>query len=258
MLRRFTADLHIHTVLSPCADYRMVPEVIVERAVEVGLNLIAITDHNCAENAAAVMAAARGSGVAVLPGMEVESREGVHLLTLFDGVEPLARWQDEVCRALPAARNVVRTFGAQLVVGPQGQLIREETRLLITAVALSYHEIANEVRSLGGTCIPAHIDRPAYGMVTVLGFVPAEPRVPALEISARCRASDFVERNPSLACWTLITSSDSHRPEDIGQAHTSFLMAEARVGELELACAEIDGRSIVGRHPPDTTAGILT
>jgi 3',5'-nucleoside bisphosphate phosphatase len=248
MLRPFTADLHIHTVLSPCADYRMVPEIIVARAAEVGLNLIAITDHNSAENAAAVVSMAQGSGVDVLPGMEVESREGVHLLTLFDDVEALARWQGEVYRSLPPRRNVARTFGVQLVVTPKGQLVREETRLLITAVSVSYEEIADAVLSLGGTCIPAHVDRPAYGMINVLGFVPAEPRVPALEISPHCQESTFVPANPSLAGRPLIRSSDAHRPEEIGQAYTSLLMARGCVRELELACTGHEGRAITGRH----------
>jgi 3',5'-nucleoside bisphosphate phosphatase len=248
MLRRYAADLHIHTVLSPCADYRMVPEIIVARAKEVGLNLIAITDHSSGENAAAVTAAAAGSGVEVLPGMEVESREGVHLLTIFDEIEALARWQEETYRSLPQARNVARTFGVQLVVTPDGQLVREETRLLITAVSLSYQEIGDAVLGMGGVCIPAHVDRPAYGLISVLGFMPDEPRVPAVEISPRCQESIFVRANPSLRGIPFLCSSDAHRPEEIGRAFTTFVMAAGCVREIELACAGHEGRAIAGRH----------
>jgi 3',5'-nucleoside bisphosphate phosphatase len=249
MLRPYVADLHIHTVLSPCAEYTMVPEIIVARAKEVGLNLIAITDHNSGENAAAVVSVAEGSGIDVLPGMEVESREGVHLLTIFDEVEALAQWQGEVYRALPSRQNVARSFGVQLVVTAEGQLVREETRLLITAVALSYQEIANEVVSLGGMCIPAHVDRPAYGMIGVLGFIPDEPRVPAVEISPHCVEPAFTLANPSLVGMPLIRSSDAHQPEQIGRAHTSFIMASGCVRELVLACAGVDGRAIARRYP---------
>ena len=40
-MKFFTADLHIHTVLSACAETEMMPEFILERAQELGLTLIA-------------------------------------------------------------------------------------------------------------------------------------------------------------------------------------------------------------------------
>ncbi len=93
----YTADLHLHTVLSACAEIEMMPEFILERAQELGLNLIAVTDHNSAENAAAMMTAAKGTGITVLPGMEVQTREEAHLLCLFDALRE--------ARALRAAKN---------------------------------------------------------------------------------------------------------------------------------------------------------
>ena len=42
----FKADLHIHTVLSPCGDLEMSPTAIVDRALARGLDMIAISDHN--------------------------------------------------------------------------------------------------------------------------------------------------------------------------------------------------------------------
>ena len=101
----FLADLHVHTVLSACADEEMLPEFIVERAQELGLGLIGVTDHNSAENAAAVVSAAQGSGVTVLPGMEVQTREEVHLVCLFDTLEQAGRWQDDVYGHLPPLKN---------------------------------------------------------------------------------------------------------------------------------------------------------
>ena len=73
--RPFTADLHVHTVLSPCAEVEMIPPLIVRQALARGLNLIAVTDHNAAANCAAVMQAAQDTGLAVLPGMEVQTAE---------------------------------------------------------------------------------------------------------------------------------------------------------------------------------------
>ena len=86
-LNAYGADLHIHTLLSPCAELEMIPSLIIEMALMAGLDIIGIADHNSCENAAAVMEAGAGSAVKVLPGLEVQSVEGVHFLCLFDALD---------------------------------------------------------------------------------------------------------------------------------------------------------------------------
>jgi DNA polymerase III alpha subunit len=77
-MKMYRAELHVHTVLSPCAGVEMIPPLIVREALQFGLNIIAITDHNATANIAAAMQAARGTGLVVLPGMELQTREEVH------------------------------------------------------------------------------------------------------------------------------------------------------------------------------------
>ncbi len=77
MLRTFRADLHIHSCLSPCGDEEMRPHPVVNQALALGLDMIAICDHNSAENIAAFMKAGSEKGLTVLPGMEVTSREEI-------------------------------------------------------------------------------------------------------------------------------------------------------------------------------------
>ncbi len=173
------ADLHIHTVLSPCAEVEMIPPLIVRRAKELGLGLIAITDHNSAENVGAVMRAAHGSGVTVLPGIELQTQEEVHLLCLFATEEQALAWQALVYACLPALRNRDDLFGAQYVVDETGELVRQNDRLLLTAAAFPLEEAVARVRELGGLPIAAHVDRMANGFMTNLGFVP-----PGLELAA--------------------------------------------------------------------------
>jgi len=45
-MKTYRADLHIHSVLSPCGDLDMSPVNIVEEASRKGLDIIGITDHN--------------------------------------------------------------------------------------------------------------------------------------------------------------------------------------------------------------------
>ena len=99
------AELHVHTVLSPCAEVEMIPPLIVREALERGISLIAITDHNASSNVSAVQKAAVGSGLTVMPGMEVQTREEVHILCLFDTLEQMSAWQASVDRFLPDTAN---------------------------------------------------------------------------------------------------------------------------------------------------------
>ena len=76
----FVADLHIHTCLSPCAELSMTPKGIVEKAASLGINIIAVCDHNSAENGEVTKDLAKKKGINVIAGMEISSSEEVHVL----------------------------------------------------------------------------------------------------------------------------------------------------------------------------------
>jgi hypothetical protein len=52
---------------------------------ELGIELIAVTDHWRAESAQSLIAACEAAGVHALPGLEAISGEGIHVLVIFDG-----------------------------------------------------------------------------------------------------------------------------------------------------------------------------
>jgi predicted metal-dependent phosphoesterase TrpH len=83
----------------------MIPPLIVDEALRKGIQIIAITDHNATANVKAVQKAAEGSGLVVLGGMELQTKEEVHLLCLFEENETLEAWQKIVDQALPNQEN---------------------------------------------------------------------------------------------------------------------------------------------------------
>ena len=170
-MKKFRADLHVHTVLSPCADVAMIPPLIVQNALEHNIDLIAITDHNSSANVRSVQKAAEGTNLTVLPGMEVQSREDVHLLALFENPEALDTWQEQVNNSLPDLPNQPEFFGEQFVVDETGDFIRDERRLLLTSTRFSIDEIFERVASLGGLVIPAHVERFSFGLFPTLGLI---------------------------------------------------------------------------------------
>jgi PHP family Zn ribbon phosphoesterase len=239
-MRFFLADLHIHTVLSACAEIEMLPEFILERVQQLGLSLIAITDHNSAENMAAMLATAEGTDVTVLPGMEVQTREEVHLLCLFDTLEQVILWQEEVYAHLPPLKNKEDVLGVQVVIHADGDLGYNE-RLLLTSTSFSVEEVVQRVHDLNGLCIPAHVDRPAYSIIANLGFIPPDLGIVGVEISHLVSLKEARTRFPQLERYSLVASSDAHRLKDMA-SRTTFKMAEATVAELALALAGKEGR----------------
>jgi PHP family Zn ribbon phosphoesterase len=239
----FLADLHIHTVLSACAETEMLPELIVERAQELNLNIIAVTDHNSAENTAAVWNAAAGTGITVLPGMEVQTREEVHLVCLFDTLEQVGLWQEAVYAHLPAQKNDEDAFGTQVVLDAEGQVVGRNDRLLLTSTSFSVEEAVQKVRDLGGLCIPAHVDRPSYSIIANLGFIPPNLGITGVEISHLMGPEEARARFPELAHYSLVASGDAHRLREMS-GRTTLKMEAATVSELSMTLAGEGGRGI--------------
>ena len=236
-------DLHVHTVLSPCAEVEMIPPLIVERGRQLGLEIIGITDHNSSQNAAAVAEAAAGTGLTVLPGMEVHTREEVHLICLFDRLADALAWQETVFAALPDRDNDEAFFGAQYVVDATGVYEYTEQRMLSTATALSAEEVVEGVHALGGIVIAAHVDRPAFSLITNLGWVPPGLAIAGLEITRNADVAEAGARLPQTEGYGLLVSGDAHRLGEM-TARTLFKVRGPEVAELALALSGTDGRRV--------------
>ena len=236
------AELHVHTVLSPCADVEMIPPLIIEKAVADGINLIAITDHNATANIAAVRSAAQGTDVTVLPGMELQTAEEIHVICLFDELEQAYTLQKVVDQNLPPLPNNIDFFGEQFIVDETGDFIRREERLLLASTSLSLSEAWDTVTQLGGLLIPAHVNRKAYGLIPTLGFVPTDIPIDILEISSHLRLDQAVATIPQVAGYSLIQSGDAHFLEDI-LALNNLTLEKPTISELRKAILHIGDRT---------------
>ncbi|MDM8538565.1 PHP domain-containing protein, partial [Desulfobacterales bacterium HSG17] len=178
------ADLHIHTCLSPCGDWDMSPKNIVEKSCEKGLDIIAVCDHNSVENAEAVIRAGKNQNLHVLPGMEICSKEEVHILAVFKTIEQGLIMQEYIYAHLPG-NNKPDYFGYQVIVDENDMVIGENPRLLIGATTLGLKDIVEKTKSIGGLSIAAHVDRKGFGLITQLGFIPPDLALDAVEVSWR-------------------------------------------------------------------------
>lgn len=252
-MKEYHADLHLHTCLSPCASLDLSPRKIIERALEERLDLIAITDHNTAKNVPAVMRRGETWGVKIIPGMEVQSREEIHILTLFPDWPSLNAWGLLVRDHLPAIPNNPDFFGDQPVVDEEGNILEFEERLLINSIDYSLNEIRSQVLQRGGLFIPAHFDKASLSLISQLGFVPFDLEPDALEMGRKNQSALAVDpRDPSAGIPRIICS-DAHQAEEIGRARTVFLLAEPSLEELRMAFQGKEGRRVVKLVFPDSS-----
>ncbi len=237
----YRADLHVHTVLSPCAQVEMIPPLIVREALDHHINLIAITDHNQTANIVAVQKAAQGAPLHVLPGMELQTKEEVHVVCLFDTLEQAYALQERVDRRLPKVHNNADFFGEQFVVDETGDFIRREERLLINSVDVSFDEAFAWVTEIGGLFVPAHVNRQGFGLIANLGLVPPDLPLEVLEISRHLKVGEAVKKFPQLQGYPLIQNGDVHSLDDFLGANL-LMIEEPTIAEIRLAIRGERGR----------------
>ena len=210
-------DLHMHSILSPCGDSDMTPNNIVNMALIKELDIIALTDHNSGKNLPALMEVARNTGLQILPGMEVTTREEAHVLAYFPTLEDAMACDTIIYDHLPNIPNRPDYFGHQYIMDAEDEVVGEVEKLLISATDLSVNELQDIVKAHHGILVPAHIDRKTYSLIASLGFIPLDLDVGTVEISKMMDFGDVPKRYPQVKKYALIHGSDAHYLEDMAE-----------------------------------------
>jgi len=222
----------------------MHPQAIVEKALGVNLDIIAICDHNSAENAPYAIKAARGKNIKVFGGMEITSSEEVHVLAIFDSPDSLSSMQKYIYDHL-TGKNDEERFGVQAVVNEKGEVEAINEKLLIGATDVALGDLLDNVHKLHGLTIASHIDRESFSVISQLGFVEPGMQFDALEVTPRTGLTQARNKYPELSNYSFVVSSDAHYLKDIGTALTRIMLAEPTLDELKMAFTGKNGRHIM-------------
>ncbi len=206
---KFFYDLHIHSALSPCGDMDMTPNNIVNMCILKGLDFIAVTDHNSVLNLPAIMECAQNSSLVVVPGMEIETAEEIHILSLFPTIDDAFNAYGILKKHYLNIKNKPDIFGFQAIMNSDDIITDFENDLLVTATKLSLEQVKRMVEDNNGIAIPAHIDRNSYSIISNLGTIP-EIGFTTIELSKSADITKYKELNIK-----IITNSDAHYLEDI-------------------------------------------
>lgn len=234
-MSRFFYDLHIHSCLSPCADDDNTPNNIAGMASISMLNIVALTDHNTAKNCPAFFSAAERLGIIPIAGMELTTSEDIHAVCLFEFLEDALRFDEYLDGARPKIKNRPEFFGRQLIMDGEDNVIGEVEHLLSNATYISIDELSETVGRFGGICYPAHIDRDANGIISVLGAIPENSDFTVFELHDGARIDEFSEKY-GIPKESFVISSDAHYLTDIRDGENFF----------ELDCDESDPKEV--RH----------
>ena len=241
MLNKYKIDLHIHSCLSPCADLTMLPSLIIEEAKKNKLDCIGISDHNSADNVRAIKNAGKKQGILVIGGMEITTREEVHILAFFETDKALRVMQKKVCKNL-AGENDENIFGEQLVVDENDGILGSCTKFLLGASGLSLEETVDAINTLDGIAIASHVDREMFSIIGQLGYIPDKLDLHALELSPNY---DF-NKNINFNClgYSVVRFSDAHYLQDIGKTSTTLLLPALSFSDIKKTLQSEDRRKI--------------
>ena len=218
-------DFHIHSALSPCGDNDMTPNNLINMSIIKGLDAVALTDHNACENVRAAAAVA-GDKIIFIPGMEVETSEEVHIVTLFPTADAAEEMQRILVDSSPYIPNRPEIFGNQYIMDENDEICGEIDRMLVTASGLDIYTVVAAAKDLGGIAYPAHIDRESYSVLSNLGFIPPDLDISAVEITEKSRTALEGEYSNR---YNIITSSDAHYLWDISERNHYIEASDASV-----------------------------
>lgn len=225
-------DLHIHTCLSPCGDDEMIPENILGMAYTKGLNVIAITDHNSLKNCTPVIKHCSEYGILAIPGVELNTAEEIHVILLFRTIEEAMIFDKFLEGRLIKVKNREDIFGKQEIVDSKGELLGTEENLLINTTDISFDEIKKISEKFNALVIPAHIDKDANSVLSILGQMPEEIGINIVEIKDRSKLEFLLKKYPYLKKCNIVYNSDAHYLNEICEPINYIEVTEPSINSI--------------------------
>lgn len=225
-MSRYYYDFHIHSCLSPCGDDDMTPANIAGAATLAGLNIVALTDHNTSRNCPAFLKAAKAYGIIGVAGMELTTAEDIHVVCLFEKLDEALSFSDEIEKHIVKIKNRPEIFGKQQIMDEEDNILEEIDYVLSNATDISVENVPELVKRFGGVCFPAHIDRTANGIVSILGVFPEESDFDVYELHSIRGRAEYEDRFPHLKDKICLTGSDAHYLWDLRDAEDSIEIAD--------------------------------
>jgi len=184
-------DLHVHTTAS---DGSVTPEEVVKQALHLGLEAVAITDHDTIEGIEPALNAARPAGLEVIPGVELSTvyqDRQVHILGYFVDLHELdflaqltflrSTRLERISRMVQKLKEMgfAITMGQVLAISGSGSVGRPHVARALIELG-SVRTIADAFEKYIGKGCPAYVPRFKYAPAMAVRMIRAAGGVPVL------------------------------------------------------------------------------
>jgi PHP family Zn ribbon phosphoesterase len=221
---KYYYDFHIHSCLSPCGSDDMTPNNIVNMAKIKGLDVIAVTDHNTCKNCEAVIKVGKKEGILVIPALELQTSEDIHILCYFPSLEKAKEFEEKELSKMSLVKNNEAIFGKQIIMDENDNEIGSMESLLINSSGISIDKIYETVKKYNGAALPAHIDKPSFSVLEVLGEISEDFK--CVEIANSKNAQSYKAK------FRILTNSDAHYLWDIAEKESLINLNELTVDNI--------------------------
>ena len=220
-------DMHIHSCLSPCGDDDMTPGNILGMASLLGLEAVALTDHNTSKNCPAFLHLAKQFDLIAIPGMELTTAEEVHVLCYFRTLEDALAFDRYVEERILPIPNNPQYFGNQILIGKDDEPCGTFDTLLISATSVSFDQAYDLVKEFHGIMVPAHLDKSSTSLLSNLGMIPKGSKFRIAELKHPENYGQLKVLHPYLEKCHILSSSDAHRLDALCEPR-NYIHAEER------------------------------
>jgi len=207
----------------------MSPQLILKQAEKKKIDLIAVTDHNTVTHSVLIHRLSKNSNVHTVLGVELTSKEEVHLLGYFPDEKSISKMELKIKEYLPVLENKPSFFGYQLVYDYQGKIKEIDHLLRQNALQMSLDDLVEFIHSIDGVAVPAHIDRDYCSLISQIGLLDPQSDFDAVEILRFQWKKKNFKFGDRIKGFPVISGSDSHFLEDIG----IFYMETKNMKELK-------------------------
>lgn len=208
---KYYYDLHIHSVLSPCADDLMTPNNIFNMANLKKLNIISVTDHNSLKQLSTCYELSQSYDMLFIPGVELEVQEGFHLLCYFKHVDEALAFDAFLESHIHKQRYDHELYGKQAITNLDDEIIDYFPYHLTNSLTLSFEDLLFSLKHYDHILVYAHLNREKNSGLSYLNQYPLD----AIELTKHVQAG-FIHQH-QLTNHKILFNSDAHQIIDISE-----------------------------------------
>ncbi len=202
-------DLHIHTVLSACADILMTPNNLWNMATLKGLDFLGFVDHNCAKQLPMLAQIGESYQAKQVFGLELSLVSGIHVLCYFEEMKDALTFSNWIESYLDITPYSTQQLGEQILTDMEDFTAETVPYYLNQPLKLSLQTIKEALKPTNHLFVLAHWNR----------YLALGKEVLQSGLFDAVEWTDFKHPCKELSPVPILFNSDAHDLTNISEKH---------------------------------------